>query len=174
VNGVVGKTIEMLGGELGLFQRMVEEPDSGSDGSRDVALVMRLLVEAFQGGGIGGRPIKSHFGGKANVTEPRPAFRILGQYPFCAIGVGDDLPGDVSSDPQERHHVATGDRTDHRQFRVDRFGIGPGRGNYQVGRGCRKGGCLVPLPMMKSTEATIERRLGGTLPSNGDLMPGAA
>jgi hypothetical protein len=33
--------------------------------------------------------------------------------------------------------VATGDRADHRQFRVDRFGIGPGRGNDQVGRGCR-------------------------------------
>jgi hypothetical protein len=70
--------------------------------------------------------------------------------------------------------VATGDRADHRQFGVDRLGIGPGCRNHQVGGGCRKRWPLVPLPMMKSTEASIERRLGGPLPSNGDLMLGAA
>jgi hypothetical protein len=35
--------------------------------------------------------------------------------------------------------VAAGDRADHRQFGVDRFGIRPGDRDHQVRRRCRKG-----------------------------------
>ena len=131
--------IGVLDGETVLIERMVEEPDSGSDGSSDIALAMRLLVEAGQGDGIGCGPVESYCGGKANVTEPWFALGILGQYSLCVIDVGDDLPGDVSSDPEERHHVAAGDRADHRQFGVDCFGIRPGDRDHQVRRRCRKG-----------------------------------
>ncbi len=45
--GDVRKASPGRGGERSLDERMVEEPDSGSDGSSDVALVMSFLVDAF-------------------------------------------------------------------------------------------------------------------------------